>query len=373
MPGPNALLILQLATQAVDVSISQRVAWLADLAVAVPELAPLADSTAARVRRSRSRAHYDLFYSVEPLLQWVDSGAAAGMALHALRDKLILGVRLCTLARSCDLANMLCTLYVQDDLFFVGWIDKMGKQRVASLMGRTLDLLIAYLSVVCTAPCFFMLRHLQNPLMGLSADRIANVCLSRMGECGVNISFFKSHSLRGAAATAMMAAGAPQDLTRQRGGWANLQSFECHYGRLHQLVDWESVLHRSGGTVLPQRASTGPVGNPEHQASSSAEPLGAQPPGPEPTKEGDGTGGQRARGEALELLNATGLVQPLGGGPGMPGMCVACPLRTHLPAQSVSTSRPRTLPQARYQRNVGSPPAIQPQPRMLYLCLCAMF
>jgi hypothetical protein len=105
----------------------------------------------------------------------------------------------------------------------------------------------------------------------------------------VDVSLFKSHSLRGASATAMLAAGVPQNVTRQRGGWADDRAFEKHYARLHQVVDWEAALHihqplfLSEYTVPPDRAQgSTSLGDPEvveMATSFSAEPLVAKSPG----------------------------------------------------------------------------------------------
>ena len=330
LPGPNALQVLNLAVRATDVPLKVREGWLTRLAREAPPLANRVESTLGRVRKSRARAQYDLFFSVAPLATFVKEGAAGDLTLPELRSKLIIALRLFTLARSGDLANIPAAIFCQQDMYFIRLLDKTGKERLLSISGRSLTLAALYLAQVSSTPCLFLLRHLGDPSQGLSAERIAKETLSCMRRCGVDTELFKAHALRGAAATAMLAAGVPQDVTRQRGGWSDTRAFERHYARLHQLVDWEDCLNRvgpskaAGGTVVPQWLSgTGPLGEPqapEQATSLSAEPLEATSPGPEPTQEGGGSGDEPERGEALRLLNARGLVQPLGGG----RECPAC-------------------------------------------------
>ena len=92
-------------------------------------------------------------------------------------------------------------------------------------------------------PCLVFFRHLDDFRLGLSAERIAKETLLCMEKHNIDVSLFKSHSLRGASATAMLAAGVPQNVTRQRGGWVDHRAFEKHYARLHQVVDWEACLN----------------------------------------------------------------------------------------------------------------------------------
>jgi hypothetical protein len=338
LPGAHARQVLSLSIRATDVPARIRGQWLHRLALVAPPLAGMAERAMARLRRSRSRAQYDMFFSVAPLVHFVHHGPVANLTLSDLRAKLILSLRLHTLARSADLANIPSVLFTQQEMFFIRFVDKPGRERLVSIAGRTLSLLAAYLSRVSSAPCLFLLRHLSDPRQGLSAERIAKECLVHMTACGIDTAIFKSHSVRGAATTAMMAAGVPQELARQRGGWSDLRSFEKHYARLHQTVDWEACLcpvrpsKAAGGSVASQGHPTGPVGEPEADIQAPAlvlSPGQAPSPCPEPTQEGEGHGDEPARGEALRLLNATGLVSPLGGG----RECPACtsPIRFEPP------------------------------------------
>ena len=124
-----------------------------------------------------------------------------------------------------------------------------------------------------------------------------------MQSFGFNTSHFKAHSVRGAAATAMLANGAPQDLTRQRGGWSNPQAFDRHYARLHQALDWDALLQKSLLRTVP----LSPLGERLEDASVSAGCSALTTPTTFPTKEGNSGGVEGREQPALTLLHAKGL------------------------------------------------------------------
>ena len=112
-------------------------------------------------------------------------------------------------------------------------------------MNRTLALLAEYLTRVHLHPSPFLLRPLKFPARAMTSDAVANRVMAAMATVGIQGAIFKPHSLRGAAATAMLAHGACKALTRQRGGWTTSSSFDNHCARLHQSVDWEVLLTQS--------------------------------------------------------------------------------------------------------------------------------
>ena len=110
----------------------------------------------------------------------------------------------------------------------------------------------------------------------------------------------------------MIEKGAPKDLTRQRGGWSSIQSFEKHYNRLHQVVDWEAVLSQSverlvgANTHTPKRPARPFVpthlGDLLEETSVSAECSALTTPSSEPTEEGGEGGVEGSEHEALTLV-----------------------------------------------------------------------
>ena len=79
----------------------------------------------------------------------------------------------------------------------------------------------------------------------MAADAVANIVMSFVKFLSIRTNIFKPHSLRGGAATVILAHGASQTLTRQRGGWSTYLSFDHPYAKLHQTD------HRLGGAPLP--------------------------------------------------------------------------------------------------------------------------
>ena len=230
------------------------------------------------------------------------------------------------------------------------FLDKNFRNRLLSISGRTLTLFLNYLRYVHTYPSPFLFRHLTDPRKALTSDALARLVLQVMQEVGIDTHLFKAHSVRGAGATAFMAHGVSQALTRQRGGWGSAQSFEQHYNRLHQLVDWEGVLSGAlrgpypqtnldadeavssssinnptiitvqgleyrlvdkppgplaEGSLVPGDGRD-PLGKPPELASVSAECSQPSSPQPEPTEEGEGRGDKGSEHKALPLASETG-------------------------------------------------------------------
>ncbi len=73
-----------------------------------------------RIGRQAKRAKYPVFYKVGPLVQRAFHEAdLANLAMGDLVDRLILQLRLTTLARSGDLASTVWALFQQDGQFFI--------------------------------------------------------------------------------------------------------------------------------------------------------------------------------------------------------------------------------------------------------------
>jgi hypothetical protein len=177
LPGPNAVRIADFAVKYTDVPLKTREEWLHALAQKVPPLVQYVNKILKKVHHSRARAQYDLFFDVQPLVDFVHSGELENVVLEVLRAKLIIALRLYTMARSADLQNIPPVLFQQQGLFFIRLYDKMGKERLLSVAGRTLTLLCSYLAVVSAVPCLVLFRHLHDFHMGLSAERIAKESL----------------------------------------------------------------------------------------------------------------------------------------------------------------------------------------------------
>ena len=65
-----------------------------------------------------------------------------------------------TLARSSDLSNIVPVIWEMQQVYYLKLMDKSGKQRLLSVMNRTLALLTEYLTRVHLHPSPFLLCHL---------------------------------------------------------------------------------------------------------------------------------------------------------------------------------------------------------------------
>ena len=98
-----------------------------DLLAQCPQLASKIEFAIKSLNRSRNKAQYDLFYDVQPLVQFVNSDPVKTMTPADLRSKLVVALRLCTLARSADIANLLPALWLNQGQYYCRLKDKMGR------------------------------------------------------------------------------------------------------------------------------------------------------------------------------------------------------------------------------------------------------
>ena len=90
---------------------------------------------------------------------------------------------------------------------------KGGKEHLLPVMNYTLALMAKYLRHVHTHPSPCLPQHLKHPSRAMTAEVLAPMQL-----VGIYTSNFKAHFLHGATATNIMAHGASQVLSCQRGG-----------------------------------------------------------------------------------------------------------------------------------------------------------
>ena len=226
--------------------------------------------------------------------------------MELLTDRCLVALRLSTLMRSVDVQNVVSGLFFFESEFFIRTVDKNGAPRTFSVGGVTAHLVAEYLYRVANFPATTMFRHTKALDHTLSSERIAKRQLAVLESLGVDTNIFKSHSLRGATATHMLRRGCPQGLVQSRGGWSSPVTLDKYYARLHQHVDWE--------TMLASGEAAGAQGN------SSRSAFAPKTPEAEPTEEGESPGGEEAKAQRLEYLTARGLLRPLHGG----DQCPSC-------------------------------------------------
>ena len=187
-----------------DIPAAVKQFWLQDTLYADrrPKVQIVVKHAIRRLAHSKSKPKYDVFYSIEPLIKKAFPQASLPPSCNQeFTDVLILQLRLTTLMRSVDVANVVWGLFVQDDQFFICTTDKNGAALTFSVQGQTLQTLVHYMHAHLSYPAPFLIRHTGEPALCLGSERIAKRLMHIMEEVGIDTSIFKAHSLRGATAT----------------------------------------------------------------------------------------------------------------------------------------------------------------------------
>ncbi len=278
-----------------------------------PQIRAMILGAMRRVTRQGKRPKYPVFYKVGPLVEKAfDDVELPNLGMGDLVDRLISQLRLTTLARSGDLARVVWGLFQQDGQFFLRFTDKNAALQTASAQPATVATIREYMSRHLYHPGEFLMRCVSDPSRPMGAQRIAKRTVEVMGGLGIDTRIFKAHSLRGAAATAMMEQGVPKDHVQARGGWRSSATLEEYYARLHQGVQWERVLLG---------------GNGKGGMSNSASPVSTTPRTGD--DEGNRRGGVEKKGEAqVDILAARGVLRPLHSST----KCVVCGLSATMEA-----------------------------------------
>ena len=90
---------------------------------------------ARRLKRGAKRPKYPVMYDVEPIIRIAFSEAHK----LCLLDRTLVQVRLTTLMRSVDAANIVWALFHQDGEAFIKCTTKTGELTAFNLKGQTLD------------------------------------------------------------------------------------------------------------------------------------------------------------------------------------------------------------------------------------------
>ena len=229
-----------------DIPILRRVRWAVAQATQRPNILRL-------LRLQQKQPRYDSFFPVRDV--WA---AAVRLSekpgLVNLRDAAIVLMRMVTLGRSGDLSAMLPMVFYEESRVFVRWVAKGSCCRSFVISGLPFRILGEYLveeRAQNPGPHEAMFVGLGKPTVSpegnelqttpLSSERLAKVSLRVMEQAGIDTKSYKSHALRGACATEALALGVNEHAVRLRGGWRGGASFDTHYGRSHQLINWSGV------------------------------------------------------------------------------------------------------------------------------------
>jgi hypothetical protein len=230
----------RLLENAQDIPVRVRLEWLERAQTAYPKERWVAvlRQAAKRVARGKNRAKYPDFPDISPLV----TAAFAQPSSLLLLDRLILQLRLTTLMRSVDLANVVWGVFAHEGRLYLRTTAKPGSPQSFSITNQTKSTVIEYLFEHRNFPGPFLLRHTTEKHQCLSAERIAKRLLLVMQRLGYDTDVWKAHSVRGATATHLLESGTPQSWVQARGGWTSSGTLDNYYARLHQRKDWQGLL-----------------------------------------------------------------------------------------------------------------------------------
>ena len=272
-----------------------------------------------RLQRAGKKPKYPVLYRLQPLLDLAFGDKPSTEGDLCLLDKLLLQLRLTTLMRSGDAANLVWAIFEHEGEYFVKCTSKSGQVQVFRVSGSTLKNLLEYVHIHREHPALFLFRYANNPSFCLSSERLAKRLLLLMDGKGINTRVFKAHSLRGATATHLLRQGVPHSLVQARGAWSSSKILDMYYNRLHQANDWEALLqgeHVSG----------------RHPTACAVLPPSVSLNGPD---EGRGSGETQGESTAqVVALTALGVIRPLYG----VRSCPTCGLPTDSEASYVCQS-----------------------------------
>ena len=140
-------------------------------------------------------------------------------------------LRLLTMMRSSDVANIMSGILTFQDIFLIRTTDKGGLERYFNVGGIGLHSLCKYMVQHVQSPTPHLLRYLDRPNQCLGSERIAKRFLGILTQHGVDTTVFKAYSLRGAVATFLLQSGVPKDWVQWRGGWRDVPTMNEYYNR----------------------------------------------------------------------------------------------------------------------------------------------
>ena len=174
------------------------------------------NQAAKQIQRQAKGAKYQIYFDVTPVITWAFQPPSVVRAV--MLDCLLLHLRLLTMMRSVDCANLVWGLYAADGTFYVRTVSKSGEHRLYNVDGHCLATLASYLRDHAQHPGLYLFRHLLQPAWCLSSERLAKRVLCRLQELHVDVCAYKSHSLREAVATHLLRHRVPKSWVQDVAG-----------------------------------------------------------------------------------------------------------------------------------------------------------
>jgi integrase len=196
------------------------------------------------------------FFPLQPLISWAFSDQMApplsvtdspapnshlpppslppAPPISHLLDKLLVQLRLTTLMRASDLANIAWGIFHMGTTpkahgpLYLHTNTKTGARQTYSIMGTTALTLVEYTWHHRDSPAPYLIRHQDHQALCMGPERIAKRCMNIMRHMGIDTTMFKSHALRGATATHLAKKGVPLPWIQARGGWSSMETLREH-------------------------------------------------------------------------------------------------------------------------------------------------
>ena len=263
----------------------------------------------AKRKWSASVPKYTEFWSAEIVLQKLLQSHLDWTSIKAVRNRLLLVLRLFHLFRSVDLHRTLRVLSLQGNATFIlvkrknqvkyQWEEVLQLPSARSCCPRTLLLHYVSLTAHLVPAGSFLFRALIPPFGPLSAKSLGSITKQLLSDLQVPVDIFGAHSTRGAAVCFYKKLGLSSDQVAQLGKWKNLEAFQKHYLRL-------------GSVQVAENCLDGLVHNVSQGAC--AEPAWSRTPGADQAPGGsDHKGGAQEHCETLFLSPAFSCTILVGG------------------------------------------------------------
>jgi hypothetical protein len=283
--GTDLVRRLRQLEQRGDIPVDIRLQWLSEHEhkVLTPSGLTKLKMCRKRLQGQRRQPKYPLFFSVRSIMHWAFGPLLCGADLL---DQLITQLRLVTLMRSGDVANVMWGILQFQDTYLIRTMDKSGKERIFNIGGVCLYTLCHYMVRHISWPAPYLCRYIDQPGVCLGAERIAKRFLHVMKVQNVDTTLFKAHALRGAVATYMLRSGIPKEWVQSRGGWSSMATLDMYYNRCHLARDWVSLLLSGPSSTTTmgedvgdrQTAGSAAQGTMGGMAETSSSEVESQPP-----------------------------------------------------------------------------------------------
>ena len=219
---------------------------------------------------------YSDFWDGSQILKKLAEQPVNWKSVQAVRDRLILCLRLVHLCRSIDLQQSWRTLSFQGDKLFL-LLQRKGQKTaqwepIIKLSCQDISpvkLLLQYVSMTRTSclPGSPLFRSVVKPFKPLTANSLGRITKLALTNLGIPTNVFGPHSTRGAGVKMYKAMGLDSETVCQLGKWKNAEAFNKHYMRLNSCDRASSLIDSLVHTVSSWRSA-----EPERSPSPGREP-----------------------------------------------------------------------------------------------------